>query len=323
MQSGWRRKLLLSLTFGALVFLALSVYADIGALIAAFGRFDWRIAPLVVACTLVNYVFRYWKWEYYTDRLGISPARTTNLIIFFSAFTMAVTPGKLGEVLKSYLLKQVNGTPISRSAPIVIAERLTDFLGLVVLLLAGAAVFDISRPLVATFTMFFIGATILLAWRRGALWMLGVVGRLPVIRRFAGLAAEAYESIHVLLRPRPLFAAVSLSVISWGFEAYGYYLILHTFGAPPSPLKAMFIYAFSIVVGAVSMLPGGLGSTEGSLTGLALLAGAAKEVAVASTFIIRIATLWFAVIIGVIVTIALHRRLHVAIETIQLDTVRE
>ena len=48
------------------------------------------------------------------------------------------------------------------------------------------------------------------------------------------------------------------------------------------------------------MLPGGLGATEASLTGLLVLLNIPKDISVASTFIIRVATLWFAVLLGII-----------------------
>ncbi|MBN1449136.1 MAG: flippase-like domain-containing protein [Bacteroidetes bacterium] len=319
MGSNWRKKLLLSLAFGALVFIALTVYADIDGLVAAFAEFNWWFAPVILCCTLLNYVFRYWKWEFYTVTLDIQPTRKDNLIIFFSAFIMAVTPGKLGEVLKSYLLKQVNGTPISRSAPIVVAERLTDFIGLVLLLVVGAYVFDISRGIVIAFAVFFALLTILLAWRRGSIAVIELFGRLPFLRRFLDNARSAYDSMYIMLRPRPLLVSIILSVIAWFFECFGYYIVLSVFETPPTMLKATFIYAFSTIVGAVSMLPGGLGTTEGSLTGLVQLAGASKEVAVASTFIIRSATLWFAVIIGVVVTLAFQHRLPVNLDEIPLE----
>ena len=316
----WRGKLLLSVAFGAVVFIALTIWADFDKLVLAFMNFNWAWMPVILACTLLNYVFRYWKWDYYTSTLRMHPGYTANLIIFFSAFTMAVTPGKLGEVLKSYLLKQVNGTPVSRSAPIVIAERLTDFIGLVLLLIVGAYVFDISRAAVIGFAVFFFAVTLLMAWRKGSLAVIAVLGRLPVIRKFAQHGHDAYESIYILLRPKPLLIAVVLSVVAWSFECFGYWIILHVFDAPPTVLKATFIYAFSTVVGAVSMLPGGLGTTEGSLTGLSMLAGATKDVAVASTFIIRVATLWFAVLLGIIVTFSMQHRLKVHLDELPLDS---
>ncbi len=319
MGSNWRKKLMFSLAFGALVFIALTIYADLDKLLAAFAQFNWAWAPLILACTLTNYLFRYLKWDFYTSTLGVRPKTSENLIIFFTAFTMAVTPGKFGEVLKSYLLKKVNGTPIRRSGPIIIAERLTDFIGLVILLLLGAYMFDISRLAVIAFAVFFTAVTALLAWRKGSLALIEFFGRLPFLARFVEHAHSAYDSMHVMLRPRPLFIAIALSVVAWFFECFGYWIILHVFEAPPTVLKATFIYAFSTVVGAISMLPGGLGTTEGSLTGLAQLAGASKDVAVASTFIIRSATLWFAVLLGIVVTFLFQNRLPVNLDEIELE----
>ncbi|MFA6233700.1 MAG: lysylphosphatidylglycerol synthase transmembrane domain-containing protein [Bacteroidota bacterium] len=314
---------MLSLAFGALVFIALTIYADLDKLMAAFAQFNWAWAPLILGCTLTNYLFRYLKWDFYTVTLNVRPKTSENIIIFFTAFTMAVTPGKFGEVLKSYLLKKVNGTPIRRSAPIIIAERLTDFIGLILLLIIGAYMFDISRVAVIAFAVFFALVTVLLAWRRGSLAMIEFFGRLSFLKRFVEHAHGAYDSMHVMLRPRPLFIAVMLSVVAWFFECLGYWIILHVFEAPPTVLKATFIYAFSTVVGAVSMLPGGLGTTEGSLTGLAQLAGASKDVAVAATFIIRSATLWFAVLLGIAVTFLFQNRLHVNLDEITFDEVEK
>ncbi|MEO8399002.1 MAG: flippase-like domain-containing protein, partial [Ignavibacteriaceae bacterium] len=103
-----------------------------------------------------------------------------------------------------------------------------------------------------------------------------------------------------MLRPLPLFYMIILSLISWSFECLGYHLILVNFNVTLGFFWASFSYAFSIIVGAVTMLPGGLGATEGSLTFLLIKEGYAKDIAVASTFIVRIVTLWFAVLVGVI-----------------------
>ena len=67
-------------------------------------------------------------------------------LLFTSGMVMAVTPGKVGEVLKSYLLKRINGTPISASAPIVLAERVTDGLAMLLLMGFGLTLYAPARP---------------------------------------------------------------------------------------------------------------------------------------------------------------------------------
>ena len=91
-----------------------------------------------------------------------------------------------------------------------------------------------------------------------------------------------------------------ISLISWSFECLSYYLILLIFKMDIGILWSSFSYAFATIVGAVSMLPGGLGVTDGSLTFMAIDKGITKDIAVASTFIVRVVTLWFAVFVGII-----------------------
>jgi uncharacterized protein (TIRG00374 family) len=101
-----------------------------------------------------------------------------------------------------------------------------------------------------------------------------------------------------------------VSLVSWLFECLGYYLILINFplNIHVTLLWAAFSYCFAIIIGAISMLPGGLGVTEGSLTLMLIQKGAPAQYAVASTFIIRAVTLWFAVLVGIISVSAYQKR---------------
>jgi uncharacterized protein (TIRG00374 family) len=67
------------------------------------------------------------------------------------------------------------------------------------------------------------------------------------------------------------------------------------------------------------MLPGGLGATEASLTGLLILLNIPKDISVASTFIIRVATLWFAVILGIIAVYFYQKHSRKELENLQAE----
>ena len=67
---------------------------------------------------------------------------------------------------------------------------------------------------------------------------------------------------------------------------------------------SIFALSFSTVIGAVSALPGGLLTTDASIAGmLVLLLGLDLGTAAAATLLIRLATLWFAVGLGMAVWI--------------------
>ncbi|MFT5434595.1 MAG: hypothetical protein ACI9OJ_005309, partial [Myxococcota bacterium] len=107
-----------------------------------------------------------------------------------------------------------------------------------------------------------------------------------------------------LLRPAPLIGTTLLSAAAWFCECVGFYLVLHGIeGGNPDLGTCTFVYAFATIFGAVTMLPGGLGATEGSLIGMSYkLFGlaATRSGATAGALLIRFCTLWFGVFVGLI-----------------------
>jgi uncharacterized protein (TIRG00374 family) len=72
---------------------------------------------------------------------------------------------------------------------------------------------------------------------------------------------------------------------------------------------AIFIYAFAILVGAVTLIPGGLLATEGTMASLLVLLKVPAAEAILATLITRLATLWFAVLLGLVITLLFYRLL--------------
>ncbi len=293
-----KHKLLLSVGLGALVFLGLSIYSDSERLAEAFGRFDARYIPVALALALVNYLVRFVRWHLYLKLLGIPLAWRDRVVIFLAGLVLSVTPGKAGELLKAYFIQYRLGTPISWSAPAVIAERLTDFISLICLTFLGILTFE-SGAFYLVLGGVGIGLFLLVLGRASVVAaFLRTVGRLPVVARLAAPLGRAYEGIRLLVAPANLLWAVVLGAGAWFAECLGFHFVLLGFDVDVGVVQATFIYGFATLFGAVTMLPGGLGPTEGSMSGLLVLKGISLPNAVAATFVIRVCTLWFAVALG-------------------------
>ena len=323
MFSKYKKKILTSVALGALVFLAFSIYADFDNLLKAFREFNWMYFPLILLLTYGNFIIRFFKWEYYRKLLNIDLKTKVSFMIFMSTFVMSVTPGKMGELLKSYLVREENGTPVSRSAPIIIAERLTDFISVVLLCIAGAFVFDYGKNIVLGVGIFFVSCVILISSRKLSLKIISFLEKLKIFHKVGEKFHEAYESIYTLVKIKPLLIAVSMSIVAWFLECLGLYIILKVYSSfthiDVSIMSAVFIYGFSTIIGSIAMLPGGLGLTEASLTGLMVFLKIPKDVSVASTFIIRIATLWFSVVVGIISVYFYQRYSHKDLEKLEVN----
>ena len=227
---------------------------------------------------------------------------------------MAVTPGKMGEVMKSYFLKSMRGVPISKSAPIIFAERVTDSLALLVISIIGAYSIGYGKEVILFTAVIFAVGIGIISSRSLSMKIIRAAEKLPFIAKRIKPIEVAYESSRVMLTGKALIVSTVIGLIGWFIECLGFLLVLEGLDVHLKVLSASFIYSFSIVVGSVTFLPGGLGVTETSLTGLLVLAKIPRNSAVAATFIVRAATLWFAVIIGVGMLSYMQKRYAVALD---------
>lgn len=293
-------RLLLPIIVGLGAFIGLSIYADIREVTQAFVNFAWGYLPLILALTFLNYLLRFYKWDYYLRNIGVKLKVRDSLAIFLSGLTMSVTPAKLGEVFKSYLLKRLNGTELSRSIPVVFAERITDVLGLLILAATSFSAFQYGKEILIVVLVILLALIVIIKSRWICGRLLKITESVPPLNKLSDSLRTAYESTHTLFGFKNLVVAIAISVISWGFECLAMYFVLDGFGVDSSVLLSTFVFSFSSLVGAVSMIPGGLLVAEGSFTGLLILSGIPKGIAATATIIIRFSTLWFGVIVGLV-----------------------
>ncbi len=146
-----------------------------------------------------------------------------------------------------------------------------------------------------------------------AYWLLHRLERLPIASKVAQHAEEFYDSSYALLSPFALVSMTLLSVVSWGFEVLGFYVVLLGLGVDGGwdvLLKASFIMPAATLASAILLTPGGLGVAEGGITGLSqVLLDLSKSSAAVGTLVIRFGTLWFGVIVGLIALAFVSRSL--------------
>jgi uncharacterized protein (TIRG00374 family) len=305
-----RRRIITSVIIGVVVFAALGLLSDIRQVGASLATFAWSSVPAVLGFTALNYVLRWLKWDIYLRHIGAGTgvSRFDSGLLFCAGMVMAVTPGKVGEVLKSFLLRRINGTPVSTSAPIVVAERMTDGIAMLLLMAVGLTLYPPAAPLF----YLLLGATVV---------GIAIIQSESLVQRLLGLISHtriaeplrnAYQSSKSLLGWRMLMVSTVLSIVSWFFECIAFVYVLQGLGIVPTVLvlqQATFIFAASTLFGLVSLIPGGLGVSEASSTGLLVwMIPMTQAAATAATVVIRFGTLWFGVGLGMITLWWFNRR---------------
>jgi uncharacterized protein (TIRG00374 family) len=295
-----KKKIILIILISGIIYLSISIYSDLGALIVSFSNFNILYLPIILLLSLFNYVLRFYKWEYYLRIIDVQVKKKDSLTIFLSGFLMSITPGKSGEIFKSYLLKKVINAKISKTAPVVVVERITDFLSLAILALLGSLFFKYGIIISLGTTIFIILSVLIITNKNAFNKFLILSSRISLLKNFTSKFQQLFDSTEALLKIKPLIIGLILSIISWSFECVGYYLVIRNFSNDLSLVWSTFSYSFSTIAGAISMLPGGLGITESSFLIMLNTKGLSLSDSTAITLITRLSTLWFAIIIGII-----------------------
>ena len=254
---------------------------------------------LLLVLSLVNYGFRGLRWHIYTRALELPTSLMQDMRHYLGGFALTATPGRLGEFIRLRWIWRDTGCRPDRTGSLVVVDRAAD-LAAVGLLLAVAIAFTAGGvqggwAAAVLAVLFAVAATRagLIVWGVGFGYRLvGIFPRLFAMLRAAARRMTAFAASGVVL------PATALGMLGWCAEAYAFWLLLGWLGAEMSLPLAFSIFFFSMLTGGATGLPGGIGGAEASMIALLALNGVPLEIAIPATAVIRLTTLWFAILVG-------------------------
>lgn len=300
MWSRGKRHLLIALgLLATLAYVGVALATDAGQVANALRQLGWWGCAAVLGLSAVNYLLRFYRWQHYLWKLGRALPVGRHLLVYMSGFAFSAVPAKAGEAVRSLYLKD-HGVAFSESLAALFVERLLDLF--VIIALASMIVIDHAayRPLLLA-TLALLGA--MLAGVRQpivAKWLDRVAARLGGrSARLLGALSNLLGSSQRLLRPKPLLFGIAVGLIAWSAEGIGFGFIcagLHIEGGLGTQVG---IYALALLAGSAAFfLPAGIGGMEIVMTTLLIEQGTGLRTAVIATLLCRLATLWFAVLLG-------------------------
>ena len=293
----------MSVVFFIVMAVIASVYGGSEDIISHLRRLTAPVTVGLLFLSLVNYFARFCRWHLLSRQLRITIPLRRNAIFYVAGFSMTTTPGKMGEALRLWLMERCHSYGYERLAPLFVADRLSDVSAMLVLCILGVAGVSGYEWTIVLLSAVFLIVALPFFYPRPLIAFISSVHML-FGRRWSHLFASIRRSVRLTagLFTWKLFSGnLLLSTAGWLAECIAFYWLLVYFGAPISLQQATFIFAFSMLAGAVTMLPGGLGGVEAAMLGLLVALGTEFDVAVASTVLIRATTLWFSVVLGFLV----------------------
>jgi uncharacterized protein (TIRG00374 family) len=299
-------KFWLIILFAVVVYVIMGVYANFGNLLSAFEKFNWLFLPLMLILVTLAYFVRFIKWNFFLRNVDVHLPLKENLFVFFSGLSMTITPAKAGEIWKGWLIREINGENLSKTVPVVIVDRVTDVIGLIILSLTGILYYKSGIYVLVILLILFAAFIVAIKSETISNRLISILETRA--GRYSGDIKDMHKTFKKSLASKYLVGMSLIAVVAWFLECLSIYFVIQGFGQSISLVLSVFLYSFASIVGAISLIPGGLGVAEATLSGFLVVFGFSSSIAVGAALIIRLGTLWYGAILGFLVYMILKKK---------------
>jgi len=281
------------------LYAAFFIASDIRTVYDKITSFKIEFLLIIIPLVTTGWFVLFARWHLLLKNSKILIPKKDSLLIFFSGFALTIIPGKVGELIKSQLLKTKFEVPRSKTVPIVMLEQMYTLIGLVIISFFGIWFFELGAYVLGFFTALLIFAFILISSKKVFNKLIAIFEKRKFTSRFVEPLSSSYDIIKKSTKGPITFYASALTTIFWLIEAVVVYFVLLAFGVENMEfLMVIPTYTTSLMLGFLSFLPMGLGVVEGSLASFFSLQGIEVSLSLTIVIIIRIFTRWYGVAVG-------------------------
>ena len=283
------------------LYVAFLIASDINTISSKIIDFKIEIIPVILLLVTSGWFVIFFRWHLLLRNAKIFIPVKDSFLILASGFALTIIPGKVGELVKSQLLKTKFGIARSKTVPIVILEQFYTVIGIVMLSFFGIWYFELGVYVLGFFTAALVFIFVLLSSRKAFNKTVSLLEKRRFTSKFAEPLSSSYDTIKNGIKGPITLYACGLSMLFWLLEAISVYFILLGFGVEVIGfLTIISTYTTSIMLGILSFLPIGVGVVEGTLTSFFTIHGIDVSLALTIVIVIRLFTRWYAVSFGFI-----------------------
>ena len=266
--------------------------------------------PVLLSLTSLSLLIRFGRWHWLLRKVGHKIPIKYGIASYLAGFAFTATPGKVGELLRIRYLEPVGILPKTVVSAFIF-ERLIDLISVLSLSMFGAFQFGVFW-IAFFFTSFIIGAIVFLI--RFPKIVDVIANRFnhlgyTRIEKLLETISNGIQGIKFWMTPLDIILSLISGLLSWLCLSFSFILLLNEFHVLIPFHTAISIYPISTLAGAASMIPGGLGSTEATIVTLLIKNNLEISIATIIAIGIRFSTIWFAVVIGILMLIPLEIKL--------------
>ena len=293
--------ILLILTATIILYAIFLFLADFNLIQEKISNFKINYLPIILILVTLSLIPIFIRWHFLLKNCEINIPLTKSIAVFLSGMAFDITPGQIGALMKSQILKISSNIPRTKTAPIVFIEKLYDLIGAIIaaamgIIILGMESYLIIIPILVLTIIFFF-----MYYRPASKLFFKRITKTKFFSKYVENISEFDKIIQKSTTVKITTICVLLAVTYWFIiSAAAYYTLIAFDINILDYLKVLAIYATSALLGAISLVPGGIGITEGTLVGLLTLEGIGVSTALILSVMIRIFILWYPVCLGLL-----------------------
>ena len=280
------------------IFLFVSDYNIISEKIS---NFKINYLPLILLLVTASWIPLFIKWHFLLKNCEINIPLKKSILVFLSGPAFEITPGQIGALMKSQILKTSSNIPRTKTVPIIVVEKVYDLIGAILASIIGIIILGMEPHLIIIAILVLVIIFFFVYYRPASEIFFKQITKRKFFSKYIENISDFYEIVHKSTNVKVATICILLAVTYWFIISTAAYYTLIAFDIDVLDyLKVLAIYTTSILLGAISFIPAGIGVTEGSIMGLFTLNGIDVSTALILSVMIRVLTLWYSVCVGFI-----------------------
>ena len=280
------------------IFLFISDFSIISEKIS---NFKINYLPLILFLVSASWTPLFIKWHFLLKNCEIHVPLKKSILVFLSGPAFEITPGQIGALVKSQILKTSSNIPRTKTVPIIVVEKVYDLIGAVLASIIGIAILGMEPYLIIIAILVLVTIFFFVYYRPASEIFFKQITKRKFFSKYVENISDFYEIVHKSTNVKVATICILLALTYWFMVSAAAYYTLIAFDINILDyLTVLAIYTTSILLGAISFVPAGIGITEGTITGLFTLNGIDVSTALILSVMIRVLTLWFSVSVGFI-----------------------
>ena len=241
--------------------------------------------PFVLTLAMSYYILKGWQWHLFMKPLRLDHGPVETILIYLAGQPTSILP--LGELSRAFIMRQHAKVNLGEVSATVVVQEVLYPVGLVAAALPGSGRFPGAQAAVVVALLGILAISAILLWPAAFRRTMRVATRVPLVRRFEPDLVALHEDVNIIAkRPVALLPAL-LGPVAACLAIGVFYLTVRSVGIDLGLYQVAFVYSVAHLAGGVSLLPGGIGAYEGSMTLLLVAFGVPAPIAAAIAILNR------------------------------------